>query len=251
MAQRVRPSQRRAAPVRGQQLTLDAIVAKACAILDAGGMSALTLRALAASLDVGVASLYWYVDNRDDLLEQCLHASTDAAIEPLLAIPIDPTCWREGMRALCLGFFRVVAAHPWLVELLSADMRMDAASMLLWDRLGATLLRLGLPMTAAYSAATTLLSHIGAMAAAAAQGAYREAGGAPARQQRLDQRADAMAGLDGAEFSFVQASADILRTHTEEDQLLSGLDLIMDGIATHLPAPPAHRRDLSGEGPVR
>ncbi|KTR80701.1 TetR family transcriptional regulator, partial [Rothia kristinae] len=57
-----RPARRRAT------LSVEAIVDAAIGFLDREGAEKLTLRALAASLDSGVASLYWYASGKDELM---------------------------------------------------------------------------------------------------------------------------------------------------------------------------------------
>ncbi len=61
------------ARARGRQRashSLDTVLAEAIGILDESGERALTFRALAARLGGGVASIYWYVASRDELLEK-------------------------------------------------------------------------------------------------------------------------------------------------------------------------------------
>ena len=50
--------------------SLDSVLTEAVALLDESGEQALTFRALAARLGGGVASIYWYVSSRDELLDR-------------------------------------------------------------------------------------------------------------------------------------------------------------------------------------
>src|SRR6478672_9077333 len=50
--------------------SLDAVLSQAVALLDTSGEQALTFRALAARLGGGVASIYWYVSGKDELLDR-------------------------------------------------------------------------------------------------------------------------------------------------------------------------------------
>ena len=230
-----KPSQRRTMPKREPTgLTLDAILTRACRILDEEGVQALTFRRLAADLGVGVSSLYWYVDDKDDLLALCYHVVADDRAEALLADPLDLAEWRDGVRALCLGLFELAESHPWIAAQLNDAWHLDKVLLRVWDRLGVTLTALGLDADTAFSATTALLGHVGAMSAMAQRGAYEEPGGTGGRQQRLADLADAMDGLDPAQFPFTTANTSVFRTHSERDQFLGGLDLILDGIATKL-----------------
>ena len=49
--------------------SLESVLAGAVEILDESGAQGLTIRALAARLGGGVASVYWYVSGRDELLD--------------------------------------------------------------------------------------------------------------------------------------------------------------------------------------
>lgn len=53
---------------RRTTLSVEAIVDAAIAFLDREGAEKLTLRGLAAELDSGVASLYWYASGKDQLM---------------------------------------------------------------------------------------------------------------------------------------------------------------------------------------
>src|SRR4051812_20391644 len=61
--------------------SLEAVVSEAVAILDEAGASALTFRSLAARLGGGVASIYWYVSSKDELLDR----ATDHVLAGVLA----------------------------------------------------------------------------------------------------------------------------------------------------------------------
>jgi AcrR family transcriptional regulator len=78
-------------------------------VLRAKGIDAVTMRAVAAELDTGPASLYVYVANRQDLLDQmfdAVAASVDLGPEP------DPAHWREQLEALMNRILEAMDAHP-------------------------------------------------------------------------------------------------------------------------------------------
>src|SRR3954464_2318411 len=60
--------ERKAAPAR-ETLSREQIVRTAMAILDAEGVSGLSMRKLGTKLAAGATSLYWYVDTKDDLID--------------------------------------------------------------------------------------------------------------------------------------------------------------------------------------
>src|SRR5690348_8327108 len=61
--------------------SLDAVLAEAVRLLDEAGEPALTFRALAGRLGGGVASIYWYVSSKDELLDR----ATDSVLAGVLA----------------------------------------------------------------------------------------------------------------------------------------------------------------------
>src|ERR1700712_2864841 len=74
---RTRPTEGR----RRASHSMEAVLTEAVALLDEAGESALTFRALASRLGGGVASIYWYVDSKDELLDR----ATDHVLETALA----------------------------------------------------------------------------------------------------------------------------------------------------------------------
>jgi len=71
--------------VRGNPsgLSREQIVREAVALLDAEGADALSMRRLAARLGSGATSLYWYVANKDELLELAAEIPIRTRFEPL------------------------------------------------------------------------------------------------------------------------------------------------------------------------
>ena len=86
------------------------ITAAAMAIADRDGLDAVSMRRVAAELGTGAASLYRYLDTREDLLD--LMADSTAAEFALAAPtgdwPADLVLVGEQMRA-------IIRRHPWLI----------------------------------------------------------------------------------------------------------------------------------------
>jgi AcrR family transcriptional regulator len=237
-SRRRRPSDRRATSDRRPRtvLTLDAIVTRACSILDLEGVDALTLRRLAGDLDVGVTSMYWHVDDKDELLDLCFQATLDPVVGDVLGRQFDPVNWRAGLRDMLAGLFEAMERHPWLAELAAAPQIPQShgeAVTRIWDRIGAVLGSAGLDEERVFYASSTLAGHLGSMGLVAARSAYG-ADGRESREQRLTRRADELAALDPEAYPYASRSASMLRGHSERDQFLGGVDLILDGIAAQI-----------------
>jgi AcrR family transcriptional regulator len=93
---------------RRRGLTESQIVDAAMAIVDAEGLDALTMRAVAAALGTGAASLYAYIGSKDDLVNLLI----DRAIgEMRFEGEPDPVRWREQFREAALEMRAVWGRH--------------------------------------------------------------------------------------------------------------------------------------------
>src|ERR1700689_4304921 len=98
------------APRRREALSRDVIVQAAAEILDAGGEDALTLRALTVRLATGYGAIYHPVADRNDLLA----AATDHIIASIAIDLVADAEPRQALRAVALGLFDAIDAHPWV-----------------------------------------------------------------------------------------------------------------------------------------
>jgi AcrR family transcriptional regulator len=224
---RQRPSERRRTASRGPRtaLTLEAILAEATRILDADGIEGLTLRRLAKELGVGAASVYWYVDDKDELLQLAYEATAGPTVRRLQDRPIDADHWREALRSASIELFELIEAHPWIAEMMGVLPR-SPMLMVLWDRIGQLLTAVGLGDEMAFYAGSALMGLLGA----AGLSAIRDAHSDEDRDVRLGRGAGELAALDPVEFPFVARTISTYRRHSEREQFLGGLDLVLDGI---------------------
>jgi AcrR family transcriptional regulator len=102
-------------PSRGPKptLTLDRIVDAAIELADAQGVTALSMRQVAAKLDVGTMSLYRYVPSKAELLDVMF----DRVQQPIRPDPADG--WREGLRQCAESQWHLFHRHPWLLQVSS------------------------------------------------------------------------------------------------------------------------------------
>ncbi|MGO2514747.1 MAG: TetR/AcrR family transcriptional regulator [Corynebacterium variabile] len=91
------------------------IITAARRILDADGLDALTIRALASDLETGPASVYRHVADRQQLLQL---VADDAARE--LPLPDPALAPRERLHSGWLMLYDFFAGRPWLVDLITA-----------------------------------------------------------------------------------------------------------------------------------
>ncbi|WP_243655034.1 TetR/AcrR family transcriptional regulator [Nocardia alba] len=210
---------------RADALTKQRIVDAAIEILDADGERALTFRALAARLETGSGAIYWHVENKSDLLV----AASDDVIAGVLTSSDNSAEPFAAIRAVALGMFDAIDAHPWVGAQLVRE-PWQSAMLRIYERVGAQLRILDVPERSQFYAASALVNYILGVA------------GQNAANARLDtHQGDRSAFLavvaarwtqhDPAEFPFAHQIAEQLREHDDREQFLAGIDFILAGIA--------------------
>jgi AcrR family transcriptional regulator len=91
----------------------DRIVGAARRVIETGGVDALSMRKLAAELDVAHTAIYWHVGGRDELVD----AVVDAFLADLGDITPGGRSPRERMRSVAREIHRQVVEHRALVAL--------------------------------------------------------------------------------------------------------------------------------------
>src|SRR5438067_12753510 len=89
-------------------LSKEAVLEAGLRILRTKGIDAVTMRAVAAELDTGAASLYVYVANRQELLNEMFDlvvGQIDLGEEP------DHGRWREQLEALLTRILEMMESH--------------------------------------------------------------------------------------------------------------------------------------------
>jgi AcrR family transcriptional regulator len=210
---------------RADALSKERIVETAIEILDAEGESALTFRALAARLATGSGAIYWRVADKHDLLG----AATDHVIVRVMTAVAPGSKPRDAIRALALGVFDAIDAHPWVGGRLSVDPWQYAVLRIL-EGIGGQVQALGVPKHVQFNAVTALMSFILGLAAQYAASARLPRG--TDRSAVLTTIAAQWARLDPVEHPFVRQLATQLPGHDDREQFLAGIDLILAGIET-------------------
>jgi AcrR family transcriptional regulator len=211
---------------RADALSKERIVEAAIAILDTDGEEALTFRALAARLATGSGALYWHVANKEELLA----ATTNDIIARVMTDVVRGVEPQEAIRAIALGLFDAIDAHPWVGTQLSRE-PWQAAILPIFEGLGSQLQALGVHERAQFDAATALVNYLLGLAGQYAAGARLLPRGMD-RTAFLATVAARWAQLDPAEYPFVHQVATRLPDHDDREQFLAGIDLILAGIGT-------------------
>ncbi|BCJ47206.1 TetR family transcriptional regulator [Actinoplanes ianthinogenes] len=221
MATRTRNTER-----REDALSKERIIEAAVEMLDAGGESALTFRALSATLKTGPGAIYWHVANKGELLT----AATDAILTGAMPPADAGGTPQEAIRAVAIGVFDAIEAHPWAGEQMS-QLASQSTTLRVFERIGRQVQALGVPGPAQFFAASALLNYILGVAAQNAAMARSVQQGTD-RTEVLDMVAALWNSLDTDEYPFLRTIAAQLRDHDDRAQFLAGVDLILAGIAT-------------------
>jgi AcrR family transcriptional regulator len=149
----IRPSKAR----RGQpSLSREQIVTAAIELLDADGLEGLSMRRLGTKLGSGATSIYWYVTNKDELLEL---AMDEVMGEVSIPEPGDEG-WRTVVTALAHGFRDMILAHPWLIGLIGTRPAIGPNSMRLSERMIGVLTATGFTGANLPYASSLVLSYV-------------------------------------------------------------------------------------------
>ncbi|MFF1925745.1 TetR/AcrR family transcriptional regulator [Streptomyces sp. NPDC058221] len=214
------------APRRKNGLSRDVIIQAATELLDGGGESALTLRALTVRLSTGYGAIYHHVTDKGDVLA----AATDDVITRVLAGVVSDADPQEALRRLALDLFDAIDSHPWVGAELSRQ-PWRPAMLEFYESIGRLLDALDVPGPARFDAAGALVNYVMGVAGQNAENARRLAGSDMDRAAFLDSTAEQWAQLDPSRYPFVHAATTQLREHDDRDQFIAGVDIFLAGIA--------------------
>lgn len=111
-----------------EPVTRDLLFRRALAIVDAEGLSALTMRRLAADVGVEAASLYHHVPNKQALLDGAVSVMRERMTfsEPI------PSHWRDILEMVFLRYLDLLTAHPNMLPLAARRVQTDPADGLVY-----------------------------------------------------------------------------------------------------------------------
>ncbi|MFE1775409.1 TetR/AcrR family transcriptional regulator C-terminal domain-containing protein [Streptomyces sp. NPDC059008] len=188
------PARRRPSPAPDpeQELSLDRIVRTAIEIADAEGLSALSMRGVAARLGVAAMSTYRYVPSKEDLV---LHMA-DAAFGEESYGADAPEEWRARIELGARTLWSLHRKHPWLAQLGSLTRPLLVPNLMVHGEwvLGA-LDGHGLDPTTLFDIHVLLYSHVQGLAMHLEMEAHAEAATGQSEDQWMDSRAPALREL--------------------------------------------------------
>ena len=203
---------------------------EAVALLDEAGPSALTFRALAQRLGGGVASIYWYVASKEELLDRATDHVIGGVLADIEALPPgdDPI---DDLRAVAVTLFDAIVARPWLGAYFMRNTDIQDHGLRLYEHIGRQTLRLDLTARQRFHAVSAVVGVVIGSAADLGQEPPQEVlDGATTREEYLGRYADTWRALDPADFPFVHEIIDEFDGHEDVDQFRAALDLTLAGL---------------------
>jgi AcrR family transcriptional regulator len=220
------PRKGRARPEPGTRLSRESIVDAALAIVDAGGLDALSMRSVAQALRTGPASLYAHVADKDELLALLIERVAGGHDLP----DPDPEHWQEQLKGMVRSLHHGLLAHRDLARAALGTIPLGEGALRFRDRMIAVMRAGRLPdRVVAYGCD---LLPLYAVATACEQAAHADEEGA-----RFVEAVRAyVAALPGDRFPHLLAvGAPALGGAEDGERFEFGLDVLVSGLAAYGP----------------
>jgi AcrR family transcriptional regulator len=204
-------------------LSREAVLEAGLRVLRSHGIDGVTMRAVAAELDTGPASLYVYVENRQDLLNQMFDlvaGEVEPGAEP------DPERWREQVEALLTRVLEVMNRYPGIARVPLANVPTGPRAAAIADHLIALLQAGGIDQR---SIAWFIdIAFLFVNATAYETSIYVEEG-REVDEVVTDIR-DSLTSLESGRHPHLVSLANLLTTGSGEDRFNFGLRLLIEGL---------------------
>ena len=137
-------------------LTVERIAEAALGVIDAEGLEALSLRRLAVALDVGATTIYWYVRDKDELID-LVRDRMSGEVRSLAGAGDD---WRSRAAGFARGLRATILGHPNAAPVWGWRPAVGPNSLEIVETLLAAFLDSGLPEGEAADACVVLLNYV-------------------------------------------------------------------------------------------
>ncbi len=202
-----------------QPLTKERIVAAAVDVIEREGVTAISMRRIAAELGCAVMSLYNHVPSKDALLDGVAEYVMSG-----IAVQTDPGAgWQDQVRAQARAFREIARAHPRCTMVVVSRPNNSAAAVRPFERALATLIAAGFGGEQAIRIVRVFIAYITGCL-------LREVGVAPS----LSPPDEAAQAADPAEFPLLSSLAEDVAERDYDTDFEFGLDLLVAAVAGHL-----------------
>ncbi|MEU5884223.1 TetR/AcrR family transcriptional regulator [Spirillospora sp. NPDC047279] len=220
-----------------QQLSQDLIVDTAIRVLDAEGLDAVSMRRVAQELDTGPASLYAHVSNKEELLDLMLDRVCE---EMRIPAEPDPARWREQVKEIAYEIHRVLSEHADIARVPLGSIPTGASSLRMNEMMLSVMLAGGVPPRAAAWGAERIYLYVNADAYDGSIHLAKQRASGMERDEYmarfLGQVRDFFANLPADRFPATVRNVGDLMSGDGEDRFEFGLEMLVRGIASYVPA---------------
>jgi AcrR family transcriptional regulator len=216
---------RRTRPAK-EALSQQTIIDAALALLDSDGMEALTMRRVAQALDTGPASLYVYVQNRDELLALLLDRVLGEIRLPPTAAGSD---WRERLIVLMAETIQVLGRHGGIARMAFANVPTGPNSLAVTDTVLGLLALSGISRRAQAWAVDVIGLYIAAAGTEETLYAEQAAAGVTETEVVRSMR-ETFAGLPAATYPHIAALGDELTSGDGDQRDRWCIEVLINGI---------------------
>ena len=219
------PGGARAPRRAGDPLSAERIVDAALAIVETSGFDDLTMRAVAAALDTGPASLYAHVRSKAELGDLLIGRLSAGIRIP----PPDPERWREQFADVCAQLRDRFLRYPGVARAALAVVPADLATLKVADGMLGILLAGGVPARSAAWVTDAAVLYITAycLEAAIAVQQSRDVDGEAISRDEISER---LRMLPGADFPNTVALAEELTSGTGHERFEFTLGTMLRGL---------------------
>jgi AcrR family transcriptional regulator len=200
---------------RPKTLTNDLIAAAALAVIDRDGLAALSMRTVAAELDVGAMSLYRYVRSREEL-ERLVIARALGGIDTKVS---PRASWQARVTTLAVRARDAMRLHPSLIPIVVTRTPATAVLVEWGEQVLAALAAGGVDGRDAAIALRTIIKYV--------FGAVQLEHFGPTGSERTG----ALAVLPADRFPHLARAAAAAIRITPDEEFRKGLDIVLAGIA--------------------
>ena len=204
-------------------LSRERVLRGALAVADAGGISALTIRSLSERLGVKPMSVYYYVNNKEEILDGLVDI-----VFGEMDLPTVGGAWRDEISRRAHSARQVLRRHPWAIPLLESRTSPGPATLRHHDAVLGTLRAGGFSQQGTAHAYAVLDAFIYGYAIQEASLPFEGPGGVT---EVADPIMELMAGggyphmVEMATTYYLQPDYDFA------DEFDFGLDLVLDGLS--------------------
>ena len=220
-----------AEPVR-EPLSRERVLSAAMSVADTEGLPAVTMRRVAAELDVEAMSLYHHVGGKEQLLDGLIEAVIAEVLAAVAAREVAGEDWRTSLKERCLTARSVMVSHRWAPELMNTRTSIPPNLMGYYEAILKTLIDGGL----SYALAHKAIHALGSMAVGFSQELFSPGGDGAADAQPSEEEMAAMAAAFPHLTAMVAAelhdnAEDPLGWCDSQAEFEFTLDLILDGLS--------------------